>query len=78
MPARVAGMIAAELSVHPHLLQTILQAHISDLLREAVDRFDPAALGGERQQPVRQHHAPWAGPRLALQPTVELAKRLSR
>ena len=47
-PARVAGMIAAEISVDPHLLQTILQGHINDLLTEAADRFDPAGLGGER------------------------------
>ena len=44
-PARVFGLIAAELSVDPHLLQTILQQHISDLLTEAADRFDPAGIG---------------------------------
>jgi hypothetical protein len=42
-PARVAGVIAAELAVDPHLLQTILQQHITDLLTEAADRFDPPA-----------------------------------
>ena len=42
-PARVAGVIAAELGVEPHLLQTILQSHINDLLTEAADRFDPAS-----------------------------------
>ena len=47
-PARVSGLIAAELGVDPHLLQTILQSHINDLLMEAADRFDPAGLGGER------------------------------
>jgi hypothetical protein len=47
-PARVAGLIAAEISVDPHLLQTILQSHINDLLTEAADRFDPAGLGGDR------------------------------
>ena len=47
-PARVSGLIAAELSVDPHLLQTILQSHINDLLTEAADRFDPAGLGGDR------------------------------
>ena len=47
-PARVSGLIAAEISVDPHLLQTILQSHINDLLTEAADRFDPAGLGGER------------------------------
>ena len=43
-----AGLIAAEISVDPHLLQTILQSHINDLLTEAADRFDPAGLGGDR------------------------------
>ena len=47
-PARVSGLIAAELSVDPHLLQTILQQHITDLLSEAADRFDPPGLGGDR------------------------------
>ena len=47
-PARVAGLIAAEISVDPHLLQTILQSHINDLLTEAADRFDPAGVGGDR------------------------------
>jgi hypothetical protein len=44
-PARVSGLIAAELGVDPHLLQTILQQHITDLLSEAADRFDPPGLG---------------------------------
>jgi hypothetical protein len=43
-PARVAGLIAAELNVDPHLLQTILQSHITDLLTEAADRFDPPGI----------------------------------
>jgi hypothetical protein len=47
-PARVSGLIAAELGVDPHLLQTILQQHITDLLTEAADRFDPPGLGGDR------------------------------
>ncbi len=47
-PTRVSGLIAAEISVDPHLLQTILQSHINDLLTEAADRFDPAGLGGNR------------------------------
>ena len=47
-PARVSGLIAAELGVDPHLLQTILQQHITDLLSEAADRFDPPGLGGDR------------------------------
>jgi hypothetical protein len=47
-PARVSGLIAAEISVDPHLLQTILQSHINHLLTGAADRFDPAGLGGDR------------------------------
>ena len=47
-PARVSGLIAAEISLDPHLLQTILQSHINDLLTEAADRFDPAGIGGDR------------------------------
>jgi hypothetical protein len=47
-PARISGLIAAELCVDPHLLQTILQQHITDLLTEAADRFDPPGLGGDR------------------------------
>jgi len=46
--ARISGLIAAEISVDPHLLQTILQSHINDLLTEAADRFDPAGLGRDR------------------------------
>ncbi|MFO0185249.1 MAG: hypothetical protein ACK55J_01235 [Alphaproteobacteria bacterium] len=48
-PARVAGVIAAELGVEPHLLQSILQQHINELLTEASDRFDPPGIGGERE-----------------------------
>jgi hypothetical protein len=48
-PARVSGVIAAELGVDPHLLQTILQQHVTDLLTEAADRFDPPGIGGDRQ-----------------------------
>ena len=44
-PARVSGLIAAETGVEPHLLQTILQSHINDLLTEAADRFDAAGIG---------------------------------
>jgi hypothetical protein len=44
-PARVSGLIAAELNIDPHLLQTILQQHIADLLSEAADRFDPPGIG---------------------------------
>ena len=46
--ARVSGLIAAEVGLDPHLLQTILQGHINDLLTEAADRFDPAGIGGDR------------------------------
>ena len=47
-PARISGLIAAEIGIDPHLLQTILQGHINDLLTEAADRFHPAAIGGDR------------------------------
>lgn len=47
-PARVSGLIAAELGADPHLVQTILQQHITDLLSEAADRFDPPGFGGDR------------------------------
>jgi hypothetical protein len=43
-PARVSGLIAAELGADPHLVQTVLQQHVTDLLTEASDRFDPPAL----------------------------------
>ena len=45
-PARVSGLVAAELGVDPHLVQTVLQQHITDLLTEAADRFDPPGIGG--------------------------------
>jgi hypothetical protein len=44
-PARVSGLIASELGADPHLVQTVLQQHITDLLTEAADRFDPHPLG---------------------------------
>jgi len=44
-PARVSGIIAAEMQADPHLVQTILQQHINDLLTEAADRFDPPNMG---------------------------------
>jgi len=47
-PDRVSGLIAAEISVDPHLLQTILQSHINDLLTEAADRVDPAGIRVDR------------------------------
>jgi len=50
-PARVSGLIAAELGVDPHLLQTVLQGHITDLLSEAADRFDPPGLGDRAANP---------------------------
>jgi len=48
-PARVSGLIAADLGVDPHLVQTVLQQHVGDLLTESADRFDPpedAIAGG--------------------------------
>ena len=44
-PARVAGLIAAALGADPHLVQTVLQQHVADLLMEAADRFDPPGFG---------------------------------
>lgn len=44
-PARVSGQIAADLGVKPHVVQTVLQQKIADLLTEAADRFDPSGLG---------------------------------
>jgi hypothetical protein len=44
-PARVSSLIAADLRVDPHLVQTVLEHYISDLLTEAADRFDPPSLG---------------------------------
>jgi hypothetical protein len=44
-PARVSGLIAADLGADPHLVQTVLQQHVTDLLTEAADRFDPPNLG---------------------------------
>jgi hypothetical protein len=49
-PARVAGVIAAELGVEPHLLQTILQQHMNELLTKASDRT-PIAAQCRLQQP---------------------------
>jgi hypothetical protein len=48
---RVSGVIAAELGIDPHLLQTVSQQHITDLLWEAADRFDRAGRpGGGRER----------------------------
>ena len=44
-PARVSGLVAADLGVDPHLVQTVLQQHVTDLLTEAADRFDPPRIG---------------------------------
>jgi hypothetical protein len=44
-PARVSGLIAADLGADPHLVQTVLQQHVTDLLTEAADRFDPPSIG---------------------------------
>jgi len=45
---RISGLVAAEITIDPLVLQTILQIHISDLLTEAADRFYPAGIGGTR------------------------------
>ena len=45
-PARVSGLVAADLGADPHLVQTVLQQHITDLLTEAANRFDPPGIGG--------------------------------
>ena len=42
-PARVSGLIAAEISVDPHLVQTILQEQMNALLLEVADRLAPPA-----------------------------------
>jgi len=34
-PARVSGLIAANLGADPHPVQTVLQQHVTDLLTEA-------------------------------------------
>ena len=44
-PARVSGLIAADLGADPHLVQTVLQQHVTNLLTEAADRFDPPRIG---------------------------------
>jgi hypothetical protein len=44
------AIVTAELGVEPHLLQTILQQHINELLTEASDRFDPPGIDGERER----------------------------
>jgi hypothetical protein len=40
-PARVAGLIAAELGADPHTVQTLLQTRIEALLAETANRLDP-------------------------------------
>jgi len=40
------GQLSA--AFNTHLLQTILQQYINELLTEASDRFDPPGIGGER------------------------------
>jgi len=42
-PARVAGLIAAEIGRDPHLVQTILQEQMNALLLDVADRLDPPA-----------------------------------
>jgi len=45
-PTRASVPIAADLEADPHLVQTVLQQHITDLLTEAANRFDPPGIGG--------------------------------
>ena len=40
-PAQIAGLIAAEIIVDPHLVQTILQEQMNALLLEVAQRLDP-------------------------------------
>lgn len=40
-PARVSGQIAAEIDRDPHLVQTLLQEQMNELLEELAARFDP-------------------------------------
>ena len=42
-PARVSGLIAAEIGRDPHLVQTILQEQMNALLLEVADRLAPPA-----------------------------------
>lgn len=53
-PARVSGLIAADIGVDPYLVQTVLQQHVGDLLTEAADRFDPPedAVDGSDTNPA--------------------------
>jgi hypothetical protein len=44
-PARVAGLMAADLGADPHLMQTVLQQHVNELLTAVADRFDPPDIG---------------------------------
>ena len=77
-PARVSGLIAAELGVDPHLLQTILQGHVADLLSEAADRFDPAGLGGETAVRTREHVHRRAGAMLRPPPLLTVSEWAER
>jgi hypothetical protein len=52
-PARVAGQIAADVGVEPHLMQTLLQEHIAALLLEVAQRFDPSSA--EAPAPSMEH-----------------------
>jgi hypothetical protein len=43
----VFRLVAAEqVGVDPHLVQTGVQQHITDLLTRPPDRFDPPGIGG--------------------------------
>jgi len=51
-PARVAGLMAADLGADPHLMQTILQQHVNELLTAVADRFDPSDIGVTNGDPA--------------------------
>jgi len=50
-PARISGQVAADLGADPHLVQSVLQQHVTALLMEAADRFDPPDLGHHAADP---------------------------
>jgi len=43
-PARVSGLIAAEIGRDPHLVQTILQEQMNALLLDVADQLDPPSV----------------------------------
>lgn len=44
-PARVSGLIAAEIGVDQHALQEALDKHVGELLHDSADRFAPRGVG---------------------------------